>query len=753
MSVNIVSQVRRLTEHTAKTVIWLVIPVLVVVSIWLPVVRHYYVPAIRISDFTIARARREPSESVLQHLQGDRLLHHGWTSKRQVVAAAKRLLDGELHIEGYPPIRLRLPFHRENLTPGLPYLQLQVAGLVAVDLLLQAYELTGEEKFFLAARRSIVEFAHYERRRWLPRGLLWNDHAVANRVFVLSDFWRVYRRHSDFQPETAETILQLVARSGELLARRQHFTFNTNHGVMQNAALLRLRLSFPTLPNTAYYPGLAMERLGEQLAFHVNEEGVVLEHSAGYQLFGIELLKLAFRYFHLLEVPVPEAWQRKCTRALRFASQLQRPDGSLPLFGDTRSGPYRPTRFDRESSQQCGGGAKVLRGTGRADPPIAWYPVAGYAVWWDGLNRWPDSRHLRQTVVAFSLFPNHAHKLADELSVLLWAGGHTWWTNLGFWPYGLPERAQAVSWNGASAPHLAGEPNESQRTSRMLFHGSSGRIAMLDVAREGPDAYSARRQVIHVKPNAWLILDSISGSPKLKSVTRWTMGPGLTLRRKTEGRYILEAKDGSAKLYASFLGSSGFAVRSLARSLGPFVEGAVPPTKDSAVPAIEVEQPADGSWVAVSWAFGDREVPAPHDNHFKIVSWRGPEHWTAILPSESGSIEVNRRRDHILVREKERALLDTILRAPAGMTPQQQDIHHAFLNAAKKYPEFRDRLGDRRRNTRWIIGVAAVQALFFFALGWRFQRASDRFQLLTSALWIIWAIWLTIVFKPTILVK
>jgi hypothetical protein len=613
--------------------------------------------------------------------------------------------------------------------------------------LLQAYELTGQERFLLAARKSIVEFERYERRALLPRGLLWNDHAVANRVFVLSEFWHIYRHHGDFQPEAARTTLQLVARAGEMLAKREHFTFATNHGIMQNAALLRLRLSFPTLPNAEYYQRLAMARLGEQMAFYVNEEGVILEHSAAYQFFGIDLLKLAFRYIHLLELQAPADWERKYTRALQFAAQLRRPDGSLPLFGDTGWQSRRPAPLEEEDSQR----GVVANAARRADRPnpTSWYPVAGYAVWWDGLERWPDYRHLRQTVVTFSFFPGHAHKLADDLSVLLWAGGHTWWTNLGSWPYGLPQRAVAESWNGSNAPHLISESKNSQRIPRMLSYESSDRIVMLDVAREGPETFLARRQVIHIKPNMWLILDSLDGNPGLRSMTRWITGHGIILsQHETENRYLLEANDGSARLFAFFLGSPGVSLRTLARSLGPYVGGSVTPSKEPTVPVIEVEQQADNSWTAAVWVFDqNRTLALPNGAQPKMAMWRGPEQWTATVPIQSSSIEINRKGNRLFVRDKEGTVLDAIVLGLAGSLAQREEIRSSFLNAASKYPGFRDYLRFRQWSTYGLIVVAVVQELFFVFFARQTKKAGRSLRLLTSALWIVGGIGLFAIFS------
>ena len=735
-------QPRHFVQKIAKTAAWLTIPALAIVLVWLPVARHYYVPDVRISDLTVERARREPSESALRKLQGDRLMGHGWSNHQQVVTAAEELLRGELRLGDHSPVKFRLPFDAQNLSPSSLSLQLQVAGLVPIDLLLQAYKFTGQERFFLAARESILEFARYERSALLPRGLLWNDHAIANRVFVLSDFWRVYRRRGDLQPEAARAILGLVARSGELLAKREQFTFATNHGVMQNVALLRLRLGFPGLPNTERYQRLALERLGEQMAFYVNEEGVVLEHSAQYQFFGIRLLELVFRYIRLLELPVPEEWERKYAKALQVASNLQRPDGSLPLFGDTSLGARPSTPSEERRSRPFGVVTKGGRAT-RPDPPIAWYPVAGYAIWWDGLEHWQDSRRLRQTVVAFSLFPGHAHKHADDLSVLLWAGGQTWWTNLGYWPYAHRNRSQAESWNGSNAPHLIGESRDSERSVRPLSYGSFDRAVMLDVVREGPGGYSARRQVIHVKPNVWLILDSFSGSPKLRSMTRWTTGYGIILRQgEIQGSYLLEAQNGPARLLAFFFGASGLSPRTLPRAVGPFVGSSLGRDRELTASAVEVEERADDSWAAVLWVYDqDGTLALPSAFRPTMTLWRGPQDWTAIMPRGSTVAEVSRRGERFFVRVEEGGLVETTLIALSS-TLQRDELHQAFLSTARKYPQFRDRLRYRQWGTYLLVAVAGVQELSLLILARRVNRIYGWLRLLSLALWIMGGIWI-----------
>src|SRR5690606_38775384 len=73
-----------------------------------------------------------------------------------------------------------------------------------------------------------------------------------------------------------------------------------------------------------------------QMEYFVSEDGVVLEHSAGYHEFGLALIERLIRYFTLLDREVPDEWIAKHARAVEFYRHLRRVDGTLPRHGDTR---------------------------------------------------------------------------------------------------------------------------------------------------------------------------------------------------------------------------------------------------------------------------------------------------------------------------------------------------------------------------------------------------------------------------------
>ncbi|MFZ2294997.1 MAG: hypothetical protein WAW46_08150 [Polaromonas sp.] len=49
----------------------------------------------------------------------------------------------------------------------------------------------------------------------------------------------------------------MAARSGELLAKKSQSTVRSNHGVMQNMALLQISAAFPDFPKTQKWRNLA----------------------------------------------------------------------------------------------------------------------------------------------------------------------------------------------------------------------------------------------------------------------------------------------------------------------------------------------------------------------------------------------------------------------------------------------------------------------------------------------------------------
>ena len=718
-------------------------PVLVIASIWIPVIYHYYVPSILVTEEMIDTARRVPNDSVLDEIRGFLCSDENGNSE-ELIAAGEKILRGEIAIPGYASKKIKMPFDVDDIDKGSPGWQLSLASFTIPRLLLSAYEMTGRDDFLMTARDVILGWASYERKAWLPKGYLWNDHAIAARISVLAKFWKLYRNHPDYESEVAKHIFQLVARSGQLLAKPSHFTFATNHGVMQNLALWQICLAFPTLPNVAFYKQLALERMHDQMSFYINDEGVVLEHSAGYQKAGLEFIGMAFRYLTLMNVPIPEEWRVKYAKAKDFYAQLKRPDGSLPMFGDTGGGRYSLGPF--VTKVDSNGKSEILNYSKNWIPKQSrrLYPVAGYCVWWDGLDVWPNEEALSQTVVAWSHFPGHAHKHADEMSVLLWAGGQRWWTNVGYWGYGTKGRSEAVSWAGSNAPHLIDENADSVRSTKLKFHGWSEHLAVIDLERRGPQEYVARRQVVQVKPNLWIVIDHTSGKENSRTTTTWTTSHEVNLSEGTiPGSYILKAENNSASLTKFLLVSEDTNIMQFRGSFAPFAGWAA----NRPASAIVIEQPANDSWAVAIWSIQDGISPT---SQFKgppsMESCKGPEKWKIVLPLTSGVMNIWREDNRVFVNEDTIGTgvrKELLLSEPMQITDELAEIHTGYKNAATKYPRKRFSLHRHFKETYLILFIFLLQEVFFFVynrIGWKYSKG---LRVLSFVGWLALGIWVS----------
>jgi len=686
---------------------------LVVVLLWFPVLRHYHVPNVPLSDAVIEAARLNPADQVFTELSKLRFFGDPAEDKVALIGTSEKLLRGVLEIPGAPARSIKLPFDPRDLDQGSA--QLFLASFGVPHMWLSAYKETRREEFFRAARDMILEWAKYEQSAWLPRGLLWNDHAIAERMLVLAEFWRLYRRRADFDPMAARAVLQLAARYGAVLAEPSHFTFATNHGVIQNLALWHFCLAFPNLANVESYKRLALERLDDQLKFYVNDEGVVLEHSPGYHKYGLRFLSRAFSYMNLLEIPVSASLMDKYHKAKDFYAQLRLPEGQLPGFGDTQWNPDPQGPLIAEFDA----GGSLHRLTYRNDwkPRLeeSIYPVAGYSVWWGGLEQWPNEEALSQTVVTWSHFLDHAHKHADEMSVWLWAQGQRWLANVGYWPYGSKLRSVATSWSGSNAPHLVDELLESSRQTILRSSGWSDGLAFLDLERTGPDGSILRRQVIWQKPFLWVVLDYTN--TKAQPVrTVWTTSHKVKLAELSPGIFTLDGENGQS-MEGVFFGSPGMKIKSIQGSKSPFAGWEVVDSEPKPAPAVIVEQKSGQAWAAVAWSVLPKGTLLTKTSSAASISRsEGPENWQVALSGRGSILTIGRKGGELSVsRETSHSRTHEALNLRQAPAPaaDREAIRRSFLAAERKYQPFKDYFGYRLKITMMLCLILLTQEAFF----------------------------------------
>lgn len=667
----------------------LVFPLTLFGWIWLPVYSQHHIPNVRISPDTIAESVVSPADSILELLDAFQF----WIGPKGegvdfVLTAADKAVRGDSR------------FVPSDLEKGTPSTKLSIAGLYLPRLLLDAYEITHEEKYFERAKRILLDFIAFRQETILPRGYLLNSHAVPAQAAVIARFWKLYRKHSGFAQDEAGQILAFAATTGLWLLKSEPFVYATNHGVMQNLALWHLSLAFPKLQLADQFKEVARSRLAEQMQYYVNSEGVILEHSPGYQFDGVTLLAVAFQYMTLLQIPIPWDWRMRYEKAIDYCAQLQRPNRTLPKIGDTEGllDSSGPLILEVNSAGSFG----QLRHVELKKPNLAFalYPIAGYAIFWNGLDHWGDRQWLNQTAVTWSYYPGHAHKLPDELSVNLWAAGHNWLTSMGYAAYETPERAIAESWDGSNAPHLTSETSYSQRESSLEFSGYSERIFALDISREGPGMYRARRQILNIRPDIWIILDNFEGDDTSRTVTQWTVSRDVDVHSVPDGlSYLLASKDSSSKMQAFFRTSPGATLTQLRGSKVPFGGWEIDRMTPQPTWALRIVQPAKDSWAAAVWLLRDSVCNLSSETSNALMRfWNDAADWEMNLAGFPLIGAVGRRGDTIYLRYDKDTNSDfnMILQKGENISQARAFLTTSLAKTAAKY--------SRGSNQEWAVG-------------------------------------------------
>lgn len=716
----------------------------ILVGVWWPEFRFWYVRPNGLSAAAVEAFRGNTDQPALTEV-GEMQLRGVAVPLADRLAAAQAVAAGRLELPGFPSTPITLPFASSDLDKGSPTWALMFASLAAADLLIDGYLLSGRDEWFDLATQVIDGFARHEQSRWLDQGMLWNDHATSARIPVLVKFWSIYRTNKRYDPATAKRVLHLVARSALLLSRPDAYAWRTSHGIVSDLALLEIAAAFPSLPEADMARNTAAERLALHLRYWINGEGMTLLHSAGYHSGSLYHLSLVLRLFTLNRLPIAGEWWTRFERANTIEDALRRPDGSLPLFGDTMNLPgVDPPRVTRRLAD--GSAAMLLpRTTNAVADANLLLPAAGYALWRDS----PASNEVSQGSQTVMVWANHSglgHKLADELSVLIWQRGRTWLTNVGYWPYGAWGRDLAESWTGSNAPHLLDESPASVRTAAPTRVGEDQNVRFVEVQRHGPDNFQARRQLLRLPDvDAWLVVDDGSDATPRKAMTAWTFAPDLTVRRDGSDFdfAVTSSKDGSA-MRASFAVDNGAAPTQFSGSREPFYGWVVVEREPQPATALVIERQSKGGWTALALTTRTTDAKTPPTPGVRMRRWQNAENWHAELATQHGQVFIERRTDLLFVTGAMQRQMR--LHAPPAAGPAGNDAKAAFADAQSRFVRFAEVVTYRERATYWLLVAFSLQLGAVFAFAHRWPRAAYWAHTLAWLGWCSAGVWVTVIY-------
>lgn len=601
--------------------------------VWGPLWLHWRVDPQPVPPQVIEAGRRQPDDRVLATVaETSMTTDHPLRGDDAVTVARRWLATGELALPHLPVIRADPGFDRSDLSQGVPVQHIFTASLILPDLLLRAHEHAPNPAFVAAALRYTRGFILFEESVLVPRDYERNSHATANRASVLARLWKHVRAAPDYEADTGRLVHLHAQRLGALLSKPSTFIAATNHGVMQNIGLLQLAAAFPALPEAAAWRSLALQRLTMQLPGWISPEGTVLEHSSGYHFHGVVLSGYVVKLLEASGQPVPPEWAEAHARARDFMATLQRPDRTLPPYGNTFRYAWRlPSVLGVDE-------ATWERELHERPAFTRHYPLGGHAVWWDPRSAAGPATH---THLPWGHFAGHGHRRAQELSLLVWSAGTEWSTNTGYWPSGdLPGIRMTDGWSGSNAPHVVGEGDILERRGRLLSQAEAEGLRFIDLEREAPAGADGtlriRRQVLQLDGSHWIVLDSHADPLQRALRVLWTSAPETSQRRGVGLQWHIERPGSPVAMALHVQGSPGFSVAPLRGSTEPFGGWVAFDRRAEAAPALDARAAGPGSWLLTTLSLHATGPQAGTPLKATMVRHASPEDWTLRIEPATG---------------------------------------------------------------------------------------------------------------------
>ncbi|MGE0751914.1 MAG: heparinase II/III family protein [Variibacter sp.] len=198
----------------------------------------------------------------------------------------------------------------------------------------QAYVLTGDERYAVAAREILSEWIAANP---LAYSVNWScTMEAAMRVFTWAWLFHVFARSAAWSDADFRwRFLAALYLHGDFTRRHiEKSDINGNHYTADLAALVMAGLFFGAVGEAPRWAKEGWDGLVAELPRQVFPDGVDFEASCAYHRLVFELFAWPALFRRRLGLEIPEAYLERVQQMARFTASYSRDDGTSPLWGD-----------------------------------------------------------------------------------------------------------------------------------------------------------------------------------------------------------------------------------------------------------------------------------------------------------------------------------------------------------------------------------------------------------------------------------
>lgn len=445
-----------------------------------------------------------------------------------------------------------------------------------LPLLAVACRLTGDRRYATEIRDLLLQWVAANPR---TGGRPWDTLTTSLRMNHVLLAWGLLRGTGFLDPAADEAVLLVLLGHADFVVRHLELDLLNNHLLFEARALLGASCLLPGAPFGRRWRTTGLANLAREAGHQVWPDGTHGEQSAGYHFHMLHELLAALRILRSAHELPPPGLEDALRRMTAHAADLVRPDGSLPMTGDTlRRDPQGPAPEEMLPAAEAllglpplqQGGGDGLRGFLLLGPDLPAEDgrpfrslARGSRVYADGgaciLRHAGRDLQLHFDAGPFAMSDNVAHGHADALQIELSATGRPLIADSGAFTYAKgPWRAwfrgtsahSTITVDGLDQVHLWGSFRAYRpRGARLLGHSTDGDLQWADAVHEHSASRTRhRRRVVLLPEGAVLLVDDLDVDRPRLACSRLHFVPGSARLDAAAGRCRFAEREGSGRL-------------------------------------------------------------------------------------------------------------------------------------------------------------------------------------------------------------
>ena len=434
-----------------------------------------------------------------------------------LLASANMLLASEYQYLKYEPALLprNLSWNEDPHHDRSWNFQLHLMDYVVT--LTRAYEKSGDLVCLARAEDLVLDWISDNTRCILgyPSSFSWHDHATALRLMNWLYFFDAWRLSELAEPEEIEFVFRSMVGHASVLALESFYTHRHNHGIDQDRALLAFSMMHPYVEQSEEWKEIALHRLIKQVDFAISPQGIHLEHSPGYHLFGFRQLQNSVDFLDSWDIRQGVAGDIRTRISLmaNYIPYIIKPDGNVVQVGDT--GNVSITNY-----------TEVLTGLEIDYPPskrlfadadfygsnlvAKGFVDEGYAIIRNFSGDWDRFSESFYFFFSAAAHEGRAHRHADDLSFVLSYGGRDVLVDPGIYSYKLDEsRKYVVGANAHNSVVVDGGTYDGYDTTVDFFEAND-RYVLIKASHRNYSKIEHTRWLIYLRPALLLVIDQLN---------------------------------------------------------------------------------------------------------------------------------------------------------------------------------------------------------------------------------------------------